>query len=35
MRIFTSSIFRLALEITFLLKKYFFPANGLQVTLKK
>ena len=33
MWIFTSRIFRLALEITFCLNKYFFPRNGLWVTL--
>ena len=32
--IFTSTIFRLALEITFLLNKVFFPTNGLRVTHK-
>ena len=30
-----SRIFRLALEITFLLNKYFFPTNGLRVTVTK
>ena len=35
MWIFNSKIFRLALEITFLLKKCFFPTNGLRVTLTK
>ena len=33
--IFASRIFRLALEITFLLNKYFFPTNGLRVTVTK
>ena len=33
--IFTSEVFRLALEITFLLNKYFFPTNGLRVSLTK
>ena len=34
-RVLTSRIFRLGFEITFLLSKYFFPANGLRVTLTK
>ena len=33
--IFASRIFRLALETTFLLNKYFFPTNGLRVTVTK
>ena len=33
--IFTFRFFRLALEMTFLLNKYFFPINGLRVTLTK
>ena len=33
--IFASRIFTLALEITFLLNKYFFHANVLHVTLTK
>ena len=33
--IFTSRIFRLALEIAFLLNKFFFPTNGLRDTLTK
>ena len=32
MWIFTSRIFRLALEMTVLLNKYFFSYNGLRVT---
>ena len=33
--IFTSKIFKLALEIFFFINQYFFPANGVQVTLRK
>ena len=35
MWIFTSRIFRLALETTFFAEQVFFPAKGLRVTLTK